>query len=277
MIKISRPILTGAFLVIFLSSACSLQTGASTPIGTILPENQTQVALPLTQTISVTATGISITPLIPITGENVVSMQCQFCVQNETHAVLIFPEFAYFDVVSTSPVHCLTADVVNGQRILICRGVQETSFKLNICSDGTNCLQFPIALQPCALLEANTLSLTATPSAPRFLTPVNPINAPTQPARTAVAPPTLTPESVTLAPTLPVPTSAVTLPPPLQPTNTAPPPPIEPTVGGDEEGGDVVICHVPPGNPDERKTMTVSQSAWQNEHSRHGDSLGPCP
>ena len=40
--------------------------------------------------------------------------------------------------------------------------------------------------------------------------------------------------------------------------------------------GRVTICHVPPGNPDNRHTITVGISAWENEHSRHGDTLGPC-
>ena len=72
----------------------------------------------------------------------------------ETHAVLILPDFAYFDVGSNSSVSCLTADVAGGKRILICHGPQSTSFNLNVCSDPSNCLQFPVDLQPCPLLQA---------------------------------------------------------------------------------------------------------------------------
>jgi hypothetical protein len=47
----------------------------------------------------------------------------------------------------------------------------------------------------------------------------------------------------------------------------------------DDDGtgsGQVTICHVPSGNPGNRHTITVGVSAWENEHSRHGDTLGPC-
>jgi hypothetical protein len=143
--------------------------------------------------------------MIPITGENVVLMQCQFCVADETHAVVIFPDTAYFDVEQSSPVTCLTADVVNGRRIIICRGPQSTSFNLSICSDPSNCLQFPVVLQPCALLQ------NSSPLAPPvILTPLNKHkntdNGPAQP----VSPPT---QEV-------VPTAPLVEPPkPPQPTN----------------------------------------------------------
>jgi hypothetical protein len=37
----------------------------------------------------------------------------------------------------------------------------------------------------------------------------------------------------------------------------------------------LTICHVPPGNPDARRTLTVSESAW-GAHQCHGDTMGPC-
>lgn len=49
--------------------------------------------------------------------------------------------------------------------------------------------------------------------------------------------------------------------------------------GGDtppQEGGTVVICHHAQGESGERETMVIEWSAWVNEHSRHGDTLGPC-
>ncbi len=45
--------------------------------------------------------------------------------------------------------------------------------------------------------------------------------------------------------------------------------------GGGGNGDQLVICHVSPGNG-QRQTITVDRSAWENEHSRHGDTLGPC-
>ncbi|MBK8905562.1 MAG: FecR domain-containing protein [Anaerolineaceae bacterium] len=57
------------------------------------------------------------------------------------------------------------------------------------------------------------------------------------------------------------------------------PPP--PSVGNDDDNGgsgsgQITICHVPSGNPSARHTITVGISAWENEHSRHGDTIGPC-
>lgn len=308
MTRFSRQILLGAMTMIFLSSACGVFTPEEIviPVGTILVEEQTHLPQPTSTNAGLAAATDSITPIIPITGENVVSLQCQFCVEDETHAVLVFPEFAYFDVVSTTPIGCLTADVVNGQRILICRGDQQTSFLLNVCSDPTNCLQYPVALQACPLVPVTGDNLASlTPVGPVFLIPINTLRPPERdedpplPASTPIPPllstrtsvpatPTSQPPIATTAPppttrpTDPPPTIRPTEPePPPQPTNTNPPPPtVAPTQGngggGGEEGGSVVICHSSPGNPDNRKTMTVSQSAWEDEHSRHGDSRGPC-
>lgn len=38
----------------------------------------------------------------------------------------------------------------------------------------------------------------------------------------------------------------------------------------------ITICHVPPGNPDNARTLTVSEKAWR-AHQAHGDVQGPCP
>jgi hypothetical protein len=37
----------------------------------------------------------------------------------------------------------------------------------------------------------------------------------------------------------------------------------------------VTICHIPPGNPDNAHTITVSKSAVP-AHLAHGDVIGPC-
>jgi hypothetical protein len=56
------------------------------------------------------------------------------------------------------------------------------------------------------------------------------------------------------------------------------PPPPSPGGGDDggNQGGSVTICHIPPGNPNARHTITVGWSAWVNAHQGHGDTLGPC-
>jgi len=240
--RISRPLLVGALVMIFLTSTCGAFSGVSpTPVWSPTPQGQIQLPTSIASAVT-TPTGISVTPLIPITGENVVSMQCQFCVDDQAHAILIFPDFAFFDVNASTPVSCLTADVESGMRIVICRGTQSTSFTLNICSDSSNCLQFPVTLQPCPLLQAGTSAVTATPFAPVFLTPINtlkaPIKRPTQSANTSV-PITPTPTLPVLStPTISPPTSGPqptdtpqpkpTIQPPTQPPPTNPPPTNEP-------------------------------------------------
>jgi hypothetical protein len=44
----------------------------------------------------------------------------------------------------------------------------------------------------------------------------------------------------------------------------------------DGSGGKVIICHAPPGNPNNRHTIEVGQSAV-SAHLGHGDTLGACP
>jgi hypothetical protein len=236
--NLSRSFLACGLILTFLISACgALQETSPTPVGTILPESVPSSTPVFTSTVPPTATDISTTPLIPITGENVVSLQCQFCVDGETHAVLVFPDYAYFDVVSTSPVTCFTANVVNGQRILICRGAQQTSFNLNICSDNKNCLQFPIALQECPLISAGSPVVTSTPSTPVFLTAIGtfvptddtPNNSPSStPAQASVTPPPA-------ATTAPPPSTSTTEPEPTdEPEPTNEPPPTDPPPTAEE-------------------------------------------
>ncbi|MCI0731732.1 MAG: hypothetical protein L0332_34105, partial [Chloroflexi bacterium] len=59
------------------------------------------------------------------------------------------------------------------------------------------------------------------------------------------------------------------------PTNT-----VAPTVTGTPAPSPtpkaLVICHIPPGNPDNAHTIIISSSAWP-AHLAHGDTLGECP
>lgn len=211
--RISRQTLIGAFIMIFLLSACDrLILASPTPVWTVTPEEQ-PLSSTATNLPSATTVAGTLTPVIPITGENAVTLQCQFCVDAETHAVLIFPDAATFDVSSETPVSCLTADVLDGRRILICHGTQSTTFYINICSDPSNCSLFSVALQPCPLIQADSTPLaTGTPSAPINLTPVNsarPTKKQSQPTDTAIPAGTPTPGAApaTSTPATPLPTS----------------------------------------------------------------------
>ena len=188
MSRISRQTLTGALILLCLTSACGRLTLASpTPVWTVPPSGGSLLATAtITAPIPTATTSIPVTPLIPITGENVVSLQCQFCVDAETYAILSFPDFAYFDVSSDTPVSCFTADVTGGSRILICHGAQSATFNLNICSDPSNCLQFPVALQTCSLLQDGATPLTT--GTPFYLTPINTLQAPTGTRKPAPTP-----------------------------------------------------------------------------------------
>lgn len=43
----------------------------------------------------------------------------------------------------------------------------------------------------------------------------------------------------------------------------------------DDRDGKRTICHVPPGNPSARHTITIGEAAWA-AHRNHGDARGPC-
>ena len=45
--------------------------------------------------------------------------------------------------------------------------------------------------------------------------------------------------------------------------------------GAIAEGAKVDVCHIPPGNPDNAHTITISENAL-GTHLDHGDALGPC-
>lgn len=266
MSRISRRMLAGALILIFLSSGCGVISRSNpTPVWTV-PPGGPQVLPTATVPAPIIVTETAVTPVIPITGENVVSMQCQFCVADETHAILIFPDFAYFDVDGSTEVTCLTADVVNGNRILICRGPQATTFNLKICSDSSNCLQFPVALQPCPLLQAGATPLaTYTPFAPVFLTPINTLKAPikvptgtpgSSPATQTSAPPT----GIPATPTAPPPTVVTPIPTQQPPTSQ---PTTQPTVAPTQPPAPTVAPTNPPSTsvPETKPTKKPTKTA----------------
>lgn len=225
--KLSSPILIGVLAFILFSSACTaFAEVTATPVGTVLSEDHllTSTSIP---SAAVEATRTPLTQVIPITGENVVEMQCQFCVNGLTHAVFIFPDYAIFDVESSTPVTCLTAEVINGKRVLVCNGTQLTSFNLKICSDASNCLLYPVALQGCPLVPATGGALfTSTPATPIFLTAINTLQAATPTRSQNGSTPTSTPSpQATFTSAVPTQTSIVPTLPIL--TTVAPPTPTE--------------------------------------------------
>jgi hypothetical protein len=210
-----RGLAIGALALILLTSACNLPAQSPTPVGTILATGQ----VTSTAVTSLPVSTASPTTLIPVTGAQEVSLQCQFCVNDEPHAVLILPQTASFLV--SEPiigVNCITAQVVNDKRILFCRGAQHMLFTLNVCFDDVSCLQYPITLVTCPMGQQ-----PVNPT-PVVLTPANQGITPTAPAETQTSSPPPTLAVTTAAPqataTLP-PVTATTAPP--LPTQTLPP------------------------------------------------------
>ena len=188
---LSRRFWIGALSLILICSSCNLpaQTPAIPPVTTSPSEPSATPILPIS-----TSTEMAPTALIPVTGSDAVSLQCQFCVNDETHALFIMPERASFLV--SNPVigiNCLTAKVINGQRIVLCRGAQQTTFTLNVCLDTTNCIQFPVTFQPCPVnpqTGAVNSVVTSIPFSPNA--PVDTQIPPTVPANTSLPPSLIT-------------------------------------------------------------------------------------
>jgi hypothetical protein len=243
----SRRRLSGAVLLILLLGACNLPA-VPPPVST----ESTTATVETQPTLPTSTSELSPTAFIPITGMDVVSLQCQFCVKDQPHAVLIMSNQASFSVADpANGITCASAQEVNGQRILLCRGTQQSTFTLNVCVDANNCLQFPVTLQPCPLIPETGVGIgtpfvTSTPLTPIFLTPFNtliPRPSRPRPTQTDEAPPlptstaaAATPQPTSTSGTSPLPTATdETIPtatePPPAPTEETPAPTAVPTGG----------------------------------------------
>lgn len=228
---VSRAILFSVLTLLLISSACTPAQTPPAPLVTMTATGQST----LTPMPTNTQSNETPTAFIPITGMDVVSLQCQFCVNEEAHAVLIMSNLTFFNVSDpASGVTCLTAQEVNDKRIVLCRGAQQAAFQLDVCVDDANCLQFPITLQRCPLIPQTgqgTPVVTLTAAAPILLTPINTLAPPDDPDEEATPRPRRTPTPPP-ATTAPPPPTSVTEPPPTEPPTeepTEPPATEEPT------------------------------------------------
>jgi hypothetical protein len=127
-------------------------------------------------------------------------LECQFCIEGVAHTLLVLPDTTTFEVVADSAslstpgpgMGCNTVDTFNGRQIVICRGEENTSFNVNICTDSTNCTQLLVELQTCPL---------GTPQPGATDTPSGPTNTPTLGVITATPFGTDTPGAATATPT----------------------------------------------------------------------------
>lgn len=147
------------------------------------------------------AAGTTRTPGIPVTGPDIILVECQFCVDTMAHALLVLPDTATFEVVSppastttstttTNETNCSTVEVNNGKQVVLCSGPEMTPLTLNICTNGSTCTDFPVDLLACPLTQTNntpsapgtdTGVATSTPGGIQIstATPSTPVNTPT--------------------------------------------------------------------------------------------------
>ena len=203
----SRRLLLSLLVLGVVTTACGPQQGAApTLIGTALPTFVTSTlpngpdagtvieatpTIDLSTTVPATpvvsspvtisspfptvvvspSTGTGKTPAIPVTGLDIVLVECQFCVDNIAHALLVLPDTATFEIASSAPattnspldVNCATIEVNNGRQVVLCRGPENTPLSLNICVSNT-CTEFPVNLLGCPLAQTGESALNTTQS-----------------------------------------------------------------------------------------------------------------
>lgn len=189
--KASRLLLMTSLIFVLLTAACGIEEGeviileTSTPLGgdltgtafatvpTGVAETATgvsPVAVESTATLAVTddagstatassspVAGTTRAPGIPVTGSEIVLVECQFCVDTWAQALLVLPDTATFQVVSSNPADttadrqpsCLTVEVNNGRQVVLCSGQEMTPITLNICTDVNTCTDFSVDMLAC--------------------------------------------------------------------------------------------------------------------------------
>lgn len=186
-------------MLVLLTAACGANRGASpTLVGTMLPGMATntpfggfgtgtviatdmvpplQTPTPaVTQSLAIPvnalgspAAGANQTAVIPVTGLDIAPVECQFCVNNVAHALLVLPDTATFQLVSSSPtttvgnttttanINCTTIEVNNGKQVVLCSGPEKTSIALNVCINSNNantCSNVPVNLLACSATQS---------------------------------------------------------------------------------------------------------------------------
>jgi hypothetical protein len=119
----------------------------------------------------VPAPGLTRTPVIPVTGQDIMLVECQFCVDTRAHALLVLPDTATFQITSpaassstttdTQPT-CTTVEINNGRQVVLCSGPELTPLVVNICTDASHCTDFPVDLLACPLTQGGAVDTGAT-------------------------------------------------------------------------------------------------------------------
>jgi hypothetical protein len=129
-----------------------------------------------TSVVGSPAVGVTQTPGIPVTGVDIVLVECQFCIDGLANALLVLPDTATFAITTpttttsttaeTINTNCSTIEVNNGKQVVLCSGAEMTPIMLNICTDANTCTDFPIDLLPCPLAQSGTVVPNETQPAP---------------------------------------------------------------------------------------------------------------
>lgn len=132
----------------------TLTTGTETTSTAGTPDTtDTTPTVDLTGTLPATTQ----TPGIPVTGAENILLECQYCIDNMAHTLLVFPDTATFELVSPAAAvtesgfetGCNAIDVFNGRQVVLCRAEENTSLTLNICTDANACAELQVDLQTC--------------------------------------------------------------------------------------------------------------------------------
>ena len=133
-----------------------------------------------TQDVGALSPGTSTTqtPIVPVTGEEeIMLVECQFCVDTRANALLVLPDTATFKIVSPAPntttsttqdmqPACTTVEVNNGRQVVLCSGPEMTPLVVNICTNGNTCTDFPVDLLACPLSQGGAVNPGPTQAAP---------------------------------------------------------------------------------------------------------------
>ena len=106
--RISHIFLSGGVTLILLAAACAPVEGVPNLPGALQDNLTGSPTAPTTDPTQATATNTTLTPSIPVTGLEVILLDCPYCVDNVAHDQLLIPREATFRV--TSPPELVRND-----------------------------------------------------------------------------------------------------------------------------------------------------------------------
>ena len=172
--NIKRTLWLATIILMLLLNACAGSSGGSTVTPTqdltsLPPTSATDTTAtadtPTAETPTAKATNTTAptqvvetaTPAVSATAGvgPVVTVMCEFCVDNAAYSVLVIPVDTTFKLPADAPpdaaLNCFATDAPNGKQVLLCQGLRPVTFNLNVCDAANQCVDFPVVLQDCPL------------------------------------------------------------------------------------------------------------------------------